>query len=182
MISLAQITELLKLAPRYLATIAMLTGMLLFLPASWSGFLSVHEIVQNYRPWIGLLFLGSLSLLAVDSTCRWIDSAKRERSHKAWAKTVVNKLQSLTEPEKQILRFYVANRTKTNVLRINDGVVNGLVAADVIHLAASQGNLIEGFAHNINDLAWDYIHKNSEVLDGYTNTYRTDERKPSQRW
>jgi hypothetical protein len=180
MISLSQVTELLKLAPRYLAAIALLSGILLFLPTSWANFLGAHEIVQNFRPWIGIVFPGSISLLTVDAACRWIDSAKSSRRHEKWVESVEKKLQSLTEDEKQILRFYFANQTKTNTLRINDGVVNGLVATGIIHLAARQGTLIGGFAHNIDDVAWDYIHEHADILDGYTNTYRTDKREFSR--
>ena len=74
------------------------------------------------------------------------------------------------------MRYYFAKETRANMLKINDGVVQGLVANRIIYRSASTGSLVEGFAHNITDAAWDYIHANPEVLQGTTNTYRTDKR------
>jgi hypothetical protein len=71
---------------------------------------------------------------------------------------------------------YFAKNTRANTLRVDDGVVQGLVADGLIHRSASIGNMLEGFAHNITDLVWDYIHVHPELLEGTTNTYRTDKR------
>jgi len=84
-------------------------------------------------------------------------------------------LHRLTENEKQILRYYFAKQTRSNVLRIDDGVVNSLAADGVIFQSA---NVIGGpglaFAHNIHEDVWNYILLNPQLLDGTTNTYRSD--------
>ena len=90
---------------------------------------------------------------------------------------MTERLNRLTEDEKQILRFYLAENTRANMLRIEDGVVQGLKADGIIFQSASLGNVLEGFAHNISDFAWDYLHINPHLLDGTTNTYRTDKRR-----
>lgn len=87
------------------------------------------------------------------------------------------KLEGLTEGEKQILRYYFAEGTRANTLRIDDGVVQELVACRILYRSSSVGDMLEGFAHNISDFAWDYIHSNPQVLEGTTNTYRTDKRE-----
>ena len=76
------------------------------------------------------------------------------------------------------MRFYVANNTRANTLKIDDGVVKGLVNSGIIYQSASLGNLMDGFAHNISNVAWDHLHKNLNLLEGNTNTYRTDKTKP----
>lgn len=63
------------------------------------------------------------------------------------------------------------------MLKVDDGVVQRLVANRIIYRSASMGSLLEGFAHNITDAAWDYIHANPHILQGTTNTYRTDKRE-----
>ena len=68
-------------------------------------------------------------------------------------------------------------QTRSNTLRIDDGVVNGLVAKGIIFRAASMGNLLEGMAHNIGDFAWDYLHENPHLLEGITDIARTDKRR-----
>jgi len=90
---------------------------------------------------------------------------------------IAHKLSSLTEGEKQILRYYFAKDTRANTLKIDDGVVQGLVANRIIYRSASMGSILDGFAHNITDAAWNYICANPEVLQGTTNTYRTDKRE-----
>ena len=63
------------------------------------------------------------------------------------------------------------------MLRIEDGVVQGLKSDRIIYQSASLGNVLEGFAHNINDFAWDSLHANPDLLEGTTNKYRTDKRE-----
>ena len=79
-----------------------------------------------------------------------------------------------TEEEKQILRFYYAKETKTNYLHVADGVVQGLVAKGIIQLASSMGSVVDGFAHNINEIVWQELNEHPDLLVGTTNTYRTD--------
>lgn len=169
--------EFLKLAPRYLIAVAIVSGILLFLPDTWLQRISLNTFATANRQWLGLTFLVSAVLWGVSatSTCRdWVaEKFFRRRVRKHFAQ----KLCSLTEAEKQILRYYFVERTRSNVLRVDDGVVQGLVANSIIYRSASMGNLSEGFAHNITDAAWDYIHANPDILQGTTNTYRTDKRE-----
>ncbi len=175
--SLQHILEALKLAPRYLAAIGLFCGVLLLLPDSFTNGLGIHDFAQHNRQWLGITFIGTLSLLAVSAVVKASDKIRnRTRRSKAREQTL-KQLHNLTEEEKQILRFYVAKQSKTNVLRVDDGVVNGLTAGGIIHLAARQGNIIEGFAHNIDEFAWEYLNEHIELLEGVTNTYRTDKRE-----
>lgn len=63
---------------------------------------------------------------------------------------------------------------------IDCGIIQGLARNRIIYQSASLGDMVEGFAYNINDLAWDFIQKKPNVLDGTTNTFRTD--KADYRW
>ncbi len=74
-------------------------------------------------------------------------------------------------------QFYVAENTRANTLSIEDGIVQELVAERIIYRSASVGNMLEGFAHNISDIAWDYLHVYPQLLEGSTNTHRTDKRR-----
>ncbi len=168
--------EFLKLAPRYLISVVLITGTLVFSPDSWLKHLGLHSFTETYRQWLGLAFLISITLsgvAAVAACSGWISTKlfkRRIRRH------VIRRLNSLTEDEKQILRYYIAMNTRANMLKVNDGVVLGLVADGIIYRSASMGSIIEGFAHNITDFAWDYINANPQVLQGTTNFYRTDKQ------
>ena len=171
--------ELLKLTPRYLISLIIITGVLLFSTDIFLQKIGVSTFVSEYRQWLGLTFIiaGVLWGVYIVATCwSWISGKLFLRDIK---QKIIQKLSTLTEDEKQILRYYFVNNTRANVLNVGDGVVQGLVANHIIYRSASVGSLVEGFAHNITDIAWDYIHSHPDILQGSTNTYRTDKR---QRW
>lgn len=168
--------DLLKLAPRYLIAITLITGALLFIPGRWLEHIGLQEFASNYRQWLGFGFLVSLILWLVSiATTIWEWIAGMRFRHSV-NKRVIQKLSNLTEDEKQILRYYIAKNTRANMLKVDDGVVQGLVRDRIIYRSASMGNLIEGFAHNISNSAWDHLHANPQLLNGTTNSYRTDKR------
>lgn len=169
--------EFLKLAPRYLIAVALIAGVLLFLPDAWLQRIGVDTFATANRQWLGLTFLVSAILWGVSAVATCWDWVAGNFFQRSVRQHIAQKLSSLTEDEKQILRYYLAKDTRANTLKIDDGVVQGLVANRIIYRSASMGNLLEGFAHNITDAAWDYILANPEVLQGTTNTYRTDKRE-----
>lgn len=177
MLTVEQFTQVLKLAPRYLVAVIVFCSVLLFVEDDIAKILGVYNFTQNYRQWLGIALVGTSSLVIIDWSIK-ISTVIRNRVLRVKKeKSILQSLHSLTEEEKQILRYYFAKQSKSNVLRVDDGIVNGLVAKGVIFRAASQGNLVEGFAHNINELVWNYLDVNLGLLDGKTDFYRTDKRK-----
>lgn len=175
--SIEQIIQALKLAPRYLIAVSVFCGILLFINEQLSKTIGVYEFTRGYRQWIGIAFIASISLVAIDWSIK-IGAIVRNLAHRIkFKKELVQRLHNLTEEEKQILRFYLVKQSKTNTLRTDDGVVNTLAAKGIIYRSANHGNLLEGFSHNINELAWDYLNENPGVLEGTTNAYRTDKRE-----
>ncbi|WP_165720494.1 superinfection exclusion B family protein [Bordetella trematum] len=169
--------EFLKLAPRYLIAVAIVSGVLLFLPDTWLQRIGLNTFATANRQWLGLTFLVSAVLWGVSAIATCWDWVAGKFFRRRVRKHIAQKLCSLTEDEKQILRYYFAKGTRANMLKVDDGVVQGLVANRIIYRSASMGNILEGFAHNITDVAWDYIHANPHILQGTTNTYRTDKQE-----
>jgi len=177
------ITDVLKLGPRYLVAGMVLAGGALFLPATVHKKLGLSDWIDAYRGWIGLVFAvcAVCAVLTALSALIWVWRLVRVAwKTKQQRAVIVERLQKLTEPEKQILRYYVAKNTRSNSLRHQDGVVAGLAAIGVIYLASRTGTLTEGFAYNINDYAWTFIRENPGILQGETNFYRCD--KPDSPW
>lgn len=171
------VLEFLKLAPRYLVAVAIVCAILLFSPEELQQTLGTTNFVNSFRQWIGLSLVSSFGVWLVvicASSCEW---TKRLWDKNRRQKKIVSRLENLTEREKQILRYYFAKDTRGNKLRIENGDVQALTRAGIIFHSASLGSVLEGFAHNITDFAWDYINENPHVLDGTTNTYYTDERE-----
>jgi superinfection exclusion protein B len=171
------ILEIIKLAPRYLIAVGGVAAVLLFSSDNFLKRMGVNDFTQKNRTWLALLFMLSIACIVVEIGSwifRWF---RHESIRTEITKAAEKRLHNLTEAEKQILRFYIAEQTKTNVLRFDDGVVQGLVSVGIIYQAASVGNVLEEFAYNISDFAWDYLRRNIYLLDGTTNTYRSDKRQ-----
>lgn len=168
--------DVLKLSPRYLSAVVLASGALLFAPRASLDALGVSAFAASNRQWLGLALLASSAICCVAAGVSTWNAVLSSRRHRAARKRLLKRLESLTEDEKQILRYYYAEGTRANTLRVDDGVVQGLVEVGIIYRSASMGSVLGGFAHNISDLAWEYIQSNPMALLGTTNTYRTDKR------
>jgi len=166
--------EFLKLAPRYFVMFGAISAFLLFASRQLLELLSVAQFVENYRSILAIIFIASVSLLSITLFCDAIDLIKKWRRKRNYYRHITDRLNCLTEDEKQILRFYIAKDTRANILRVDDGIVKGLETVGIIYRSATIGNLTEGFAYNITDFAWNYLHKYHWLLEGSTDTYRTD--------
>lgn len=169
--------EFLKLAPRYLVAVSIVAGALLFFPISWLEKIGLQDFASEYRQWLGFAFLVSATLWVVGIALSAWNAITDRLFRRSVRQHVMRRLSSLTEDEKQILRYYIAKDTRANMLKVDDGVVQGLVADRIIYRSASIGHMVEGFAHNITDFAWDHLHANPKLLTGSTNFYRTDKRE-----
>jgi len=158
--------EILKFAPRYFIAFGITAAFLLFGKESLLKQIGVYDFTQNYRQWVGLVFVVSIILFLVDRAVAIILWTRYKVVIAKTTKSRLQRLHRLTEEEKHILRFYIVNKTKTNVLRIDNGVAQGLVAAGIIYQAACIGSAIYGFAYNISDFAWEYLNKNNHLLEG----------------
>lgn len=171
--------EALKLSPRKLVAASIALGVLLFADAETRQFLGVAGLVEDYRPIIGIAFLAATVLLAVEVGVVVVRKVNAHRVKRHFKRRVLERLACLSEDEKQILRFYVAQNTRTNTLRIHDGVVQGLASAGIIRLAGRSGTALDGFAYNIAEVVWDELQEDPHLLDGDTTLYRTDRRAQS---
>jgi hypothetical protein len=166
--------EFLKLTPRYLMAIGLVAGMVLFGSNQFRETLGLTKFSQDYRSVLGIAFLSSIVLLVVaiaGSGWNWI---QREWMKRKAFQRLTKRLNALTEDEKQILRHYVKFNTRSNCLRIDDGVVQGLVNNRIIFRSTTVGSMVDGFPHNISEATWDYLHACPEVIKGESERTRTD--------
>lgn len=172
---LKSIRELLfeKLTPTHQALFALTCLATLLAPTSVTDRLGVTKFTQDNRQWFFLAFL-VVGVVFVAGRIEHVRNVKRKVSATEKRKqAILERLHRLTEEEKQILRFYIATKSKTNVLRVDNGVVNGLVAAGIIRMSAPFGDILDGCAYNITELAWEYLNEHHELLMGTTDIYVT---------
>jgi hypothetical protein len=139
---------------------------LLLLPSEWLRRVSLLEIATKYRPWIAVAALGSAAILLsdlVEGSRKWIFN-----HYKHWRARRVSEdyLQNLTAVEKAALKSYISNDTETRYFPVGDGVSSGLVAKGLIYRSSSVGNVVDGFAHNIQPWVRHYLLKNPGLLEG----------------
>jgi hypothetical protein len=152
-----------KLSPRYLTPFAVVSGFLLFAKEKWLEVLGLAEFVPKYRPYIGVILLLSVGLLAshlLNSLFGWI-SQRRKLSRKL--KNGMKHLQTLTIEEKEILKAYIETGTRTQYLPMRSGVVSGL-EWDMILIRSSNIGDLEEWSYNIQPWVWDYLHKHPDLL------------------
>ena len=178
----SKLLEAIKLPPKYLVPICLASGFLLFGKPSYVALLGLDSFVDSYRPWIGLVFILSLPLLLLEVLQRiwsWLSRKYKNIKSRFAAR---HRLEHLTQEEKEILREYIFNQSKTQVLDLADGVVQGLVHAKIIDQASPLGSLADGFAYNIQPWAWNYLNKNKHLLSDTDDAVRNHRRSsPFQR-
>ncbi len=164
-------------SPRYFLSFSMVVLLFLLLPESIIATLGLNEFRFNHRHWIGLSFLTSFSIGVVWLVLYICKGCKSKINTYRYNKKICMAIKNLNEDEMKIIRHYIQNNTRCNYLDINDGIVNRLRAIGIIHMSAdiSIGGSI--FAHNISDVALEYINKNHLVISGSTNECRNDDER-----
>jgi transposase len=168
MVDFSKLVDWIKLSPRYLLPIVLVTGFLLFASKDTLEIFGLAGLVSDYRSWLGLVFLLFAFLLvsaAITSglslAYRWI---KQKRKNAAFLRRGRERLRHLSEPEKEILRRYIEGQTRTQYLAMSDGVVNGLVHEGILYRASTLSSFLDHFAYNIQPWAWDYLNDHPKLL------------------
>jgi len=156
--------EWVKLPTKTLAALCIVFGVLVFSGDAALEKFGLEKLVQEYRAYFGVGFLLTLALTVVNSLAAvwkfiypWIAEAH-------WIRHGRKRLQSLNPTEKQILRYYIQNQTRSQSLPFQDGTVNSLQREKIIIRGSSLGS-IRGFDYIIQPWAWEYLNKCPELLD-----------------
>jgi len=161
---LSKLIEWVKLSPQYIGAILVASIILLFSPESFLEEIGVSEFVVSYRSWIGAVFVITSALLFSHAGAYIVGIIKSRREEKRLTNYGKKRLQDLTLPEKEILRGFIFNQTRSQTLSITDGNVKGLEHSKVIYRSSNLGSY-SGFAYNIQQWAWEYLNKHPELLD-----------------
>jgi len=181
----------LKLPKNLAWPLTIVSGLLLWGPKAFKIGLGLQPFIDTYRDWIGIVFLFFLvlGLQTIVSFIYEITIEKfREKKRKEEAEKIdqITKeergrvaqeieeraerdITSLTSDEKNILRYFLANNTRSQDLNYQNGSVALLTQLSFIHRAANvsyggqKGSF--NFPYNISNWAWDYINSHPEVLE-----------------
>lgn len=137
------------------------TGVLLF----FSARLGIYEWAHPYRGLEVTVFAFSGAVLLANTALSFVQWAGRHVHNFRVRNRVKKYLHGLTLAEKYILQRYMEEQTRTANLKMNDGVVAGLVEHGVIYPAPVQYARGSTLAHNVTDFAWDYLRVHRELFE-----------------
>jgi len=159
----AKILDWLKSSPKYLFSIALVSGFGLFSPPFVLDIFGLTFFVTQYRPYFGIAFLISVATVLTEAILVVHRTVSARRLKSRVVKQQLQALHNLTGQEKLILLSYLNRKTKTAYLDPEDGVVCGLEAQGIIHRATAIGGMARS-AYNIQPWAWDYIIDNPHLI------------------
>ena len=161
---ISKITDWLKLSPKYLFPISLVTGFIIFTTNKTLEVFGIVPLITQIRPYLGIIFLISSALLAshiLFSLLSWINK-KIQRI--LFILRLPKRLLELTNDEKNILLYYISNQTKTQHLSTLDGVVSGLEINGIIFKSSNWGHSPHDWSYNIQPWAWEYLNKHKDLL------------------
>lgn len=140
------------------------SAVLLFIPNSLAVQLGLEEITHTYRTYVGVVFVASTSLLAVNVISFIVQIALKPWRDRQFNQSVYRTLSELTEEEKVFLREFIHGHANTVTAAINDGVAGGLQAKKIIYRAS---NVSYGFdwPYNLQPISRKLLNAHPELLD-----------------
>jgi len=96
----------------------------------------------------------------------------RYKGNKVTLKELEQLLHNLKPVEKAFLSPYVIDDENTRYFKIEDGVLRALEKKKIIYKSSSVGDLMSGWAYNIQPWAKEYLVKNPHLLEGATQIKR----------
>lgn len=159
--------------PTLLLGVALATAALLFLPEGVVQAIGLDGILREHRQYVGSALLGSVAILAAQAIAACIALGKGMYLKRKAKKTAalaeqrrLERLTKLTPEEKAYLIPYIADEKNTLYLSIEDGIAGGLQAKGIIYRSANIGNLVSGFAFNLQPWAREHLNQNPQILEG----------------
>lgn len=167
-----KLLEIIKLAPKYLIGLTIVTGILIFGQNNIISSLGLTSFVSEYRKWIGIIFLLSLCFTIVDLGEFIFKKVNKEIATLKIKHFGIKKLKNLTPEEKSILGRYIFKETKTQNMSLEYGAKNDLEQYNIIYRSSNIGRERTGFSYDIQPWGWDYLNNHNELL--YTPIDKTN--------
>ncbi len=162
-----------KIPGVFLVAIVSVLGLILFLPEETAKTLAVGGFRDKYRVYLGPVFLLTVSFCIARLYLSFMQGHKEKKGLKQHQEM----LQQLTPEEKGYLVPFILEQKNSVYVGMDDGVMAGLVAKGITYRAASEGTLLEGFAHNLQPWARSYLKQHANSLDGSVGQPLTPQEK-----
>jgi hypothetical protein len=155
------ILNLFKFTPRHQATFAITSLIVFLIPKNLIKDIIPTALNDYYRPIAALIFILSISGLAVEFIVFLSRQIRLYFSiHKG--KTRLN---SLTKEEKNILIKYIGGESRTHYFNTQNGAVAELETLGILVTYTDTGHVINGFAFGISEWALKYLKCKRHLLE-----------------
>jgi hypothetical protein len=166
---ISKVADVLSAGAPYVFVIAVMTGALLLLPSSLPGFEGLDDWRALARPWIGAAaFIASLYFLAalLFNALEW--ALPRLKNRPRWRQERRQRhelLHHLTPEEcRYLLQDYISRWSQTAYFDIQDGVVAGLVAKEILYPVPATKREPNQCTFRIQPWAYIYLSERPNVL------------------
>jgi hypothetical protein len=174
------LSSLRQTSPIIFLGLCIASGSILFVGDDLAKTLGLSEFRDQNRGYLVAAFIITLSILIAQGiwgSGRFLESVVKKRWENRKLKQVIEDrkkcLHNLTPDEKAYLAPYVLRDENTQYFLIEDGIAGGLEAKGIIYQASIVGNMLDGFAYNIQPWAREYLKENSHLLLGASPSPRS---------
>ncbi len=161
-----KILDILKLPLKSWFIICVFSGMLLFIPKSYLEFLNLKNIIEEYKSYIGIIFLFAITIIMINLFNDFFRKTQNKKMREEKINRSIKELDNLSIYEASILLYCYANNQRTVILLLDNGYVTALVDKYYLKRIGHQGQLLR-WPYTVQEHIWDYIPTLIEKFDLY---------------
>lgn len=162
-----------KVPAAFLVAIVTVLGVILFLPMDLAKKLAINDFREEFRVYIGPAFLLTTSFCVARIYMFFINGYNQRKNIKARKE----QLTKLTPEEKGYLVPFIRGQSNSVHVGMDDGVMAGLKAKGITYCPTNMGDVLTGFAFNLQPWAREYLEENPHLLNGATGQPLTPQEK-----
>ncbi|MBW3513259.1 superinfection exclusion B family protein [Shewanella sp. NKUCC01_JLK] len=162
-------------SPVVFTGLAIASGIVLFSNGDLITTIGLSEFRDANKQYIGGSFVLSSSIIFAQAVtgllgfikalfAKWQKSRRTKKAMESRKKDLVN----LTPDEKAYLTPYVLGQETTLYFLMEDGIKGSLEAKGILYRASSMGDMVTGWAYNIQPWAREHLQSNPDLLEGFT--------------
>ena len=130
----SKVFDILK-SPKLLIWVALTSILFLYIPVSIVPYSEYQNLKNQYGIWVLLILISSISMLTIEAVIYLYNHVKKISNLNRYKKRIRDRLESLSEDEKAILREFIIQDRNLIKLPIDNANVSSLVDVGVIKLS-----------------------------------------------
>jgi hypothetical protein len=175
----ALFTSLKQTRPAIFSGLAIACGIIIFGNSNFLETIGLLAFREENRSYIGGIFVISLSILSSQFIVLMIQffksllkKYKEKKNQKTRMAAMISNLESLTPGEKSYLCPFILNQQASVNFLMEDGIKGSLDNKTILIQASNLGDMLSGWAYNLQPWAREHLENNSEILDGASDDFQ----------